>query len=154
MGIDGKEKKEDRGEIIKLICFKLAGEEYALNVMDIQEVIRPQEITVIPQMPEHVLGVINLRGIILPQFDLRKKLQLSCREFDDNTKNVVVKIGNKCFSIIVDEIVDNISMDQSEIDPAPDVKMKISRECIKGLGKLEGRLVTILNLGNIFEEIE
>lgn len=137
----------------QLVCFKLAEEEYAININDIQEVIGVQEITHIPQMPEFVLGVANLRGYVVSVFDLRKKLHLDAKPFDDQTKIVFALVDGTVFGLIVDEILENVTLPESSIDPAPSVKMKISKECIFGLGELEGRMITILNLAKIQEEI-
>ncbi len=141
------------GERQQLVCFKLADEEYAIKITDIQEVIRVQRITPLPQMPEFVLGVINLRGYVISVFDLRKKLHLPAKNFDNKTKIVVAKIEERMFSMIVDEILENVTLEQDRIDPAPTVKMKINRECVLGLGELEGRMITILNLEKIHEEV-
>lgn len=141
------------GERQQLVCFKLADEEYAIKITDIQEVIRVQRITPLPQMPEFVLGVINLRGYVISVFDLRKKLHLPAKGFDNKTKIVVAKIDERMFSMIVDEILENVTLEQNQIDPAPTVKMKINRECVLGLGELEGRMITILNLEKIHEEV-
>lgn len=138
----------------QLVCFKLAEEEYAIKITDIQEVIKIQTITPLPQMPEWVLGVINLRGYVISVFDLRKKLHLQSKAFDDHTKIVVARVGELSFGMIVDEILENITLGQSKIDPAPTVKMKINRECVLGVGSLEGRMITILNLEKINEEIK
>lgn len=140
--------------IVQLVCFKLGGEEYAFDIMDIQEVVRVQEMTHIPQLPDFVLGVLNLRGNIISVFDLRKKLHLPVKPYDNNTKIVVAKVDESIFSMVIDEILENVTMERSGIDPAPNVKMKISRDCIAGLGALEGRIITILDLGRIHDEIK
>ncbi|MBL8013827.1 MAG: purine-binding chemotaxis protein CheW [Candidatus Omnitrophica bacterium] len=140
--------------IVQLVCFKLGGEEYAFDIMDIQEVVRVQEMTHIQQLPDFVLGVLNLRGNIISVFDLRKKLHLPVKPYDNNTKIVVAKVDESIFSMVIDEILENVTMERSGIDPAPNVKMKISRDCIAGLGALEGRIITILDLGRIHDEIK
>ncbi len=144
---------EVQDDLYQLVSFKLAEEEYAFKITDIQEVIHVQAIRGIPQMPEFILGVINLRGNVISVFDLRKKLHLPAKEFDDKTKIVVTKVDDTIISLVVDEIMENITLTQSQVEPAPNVKMKINKECIAGLGKLKGKLITILNLEKIHEEI-
>jgi len=141
-------------EIVQLVCFKLADEEYAVKITDTQEAIRIRHITHIPQTPVFALGVINLRGNILPVFDLRSWLKLPQKEFDHNTRIIIAEVGGNIFSFVVDSILENISLENSQIDPAPSVKMTIDRECVLGLGELEGRMVTILNLKRVQDGIK
>ena len=140
-------------DILQLVCFKLADEEYAIDITRVQEVIRVQTITPVPQMPDFVLGVVNIRGSVVPVFDLRRKFKLAEKEFDSNTKILVVNVNNILHSVIVDEILDNIKLESSSIDPAPSVKMQISRECVLGVGLRENRMIVLLDIDRINEEI-
>ncbi|MFT5207174.1 MAG: purine-binding chemotaxis protein CheW [Candidatus Omnitrophota bacterium] len=137
----------------RLVCFKLADEEYAFDIADMKEVIRLEQITNLPQMPEFCLGVVNLRGQMLSIFDLRKKLGLNARVFNKQTRVIVTAVDSGAIGFVVDEILDHINLNESEIDPPPTVKSNIARECIKGLGRLEGRMITILQLDKIHQEI-
>jgi len=132
--------------ITQLVCFRLADEEYAVDITNVQEVIRIQNVTTVPQMPDFALGVINIRGNIVPVFDLRTLFQLPRKEFDELSKILVVSLNGAMFSMIVDQILDNIKIETSHIDPAPDVKMKMERECISGLGHIGDRMIIILDL--------
>lgn len=134
------------GEVQQFVCFKLAEEEYAVDIRLIQEVIKIPKITPIPQMPEFCLGVINCRGNIIPVFDLRKKFHLSDKPFDSNTRLLVALIDNVAVSVVVDEVLDNIKFNMAQLDPAPTVKMKIEKEYIRGLGELKDRMIIILDL--------
>ncbi len=136
-----------------LVCFKLADEQYGVNITDIQEVIRPQRFTPVPQMPDFAIGVFNIRGSVVPVFDLRRKFKLPSCEFNHNTKIVVANIKGHVFGVVVDEILENIRMEASQVDPAPSVKMHVDRECIYGLGELEGRMIIILNFEKIHDNI-
>ena len=150
-GIDYKES------MIQLVCFKLASEEYAVRITDIQEVIRIRRMTRIPQTPGFALGIINLRGSIIPVFDLCSWLKLPAKASDNETRIIVSRAGGQVFSFVVDAVLENITLDSSQIDHAPSVKMAIDKECVEGLGELEGRMITILNLkkviGNINKEM-
>lgn len=138
----------------QFVCFKLANEEYAVKIIDIQEVIRIGHITRIPQVPPFSLGVINLRGNIVSVFDLRSKLKLQQKPFDNNTKVIIANVDGEVFSFVVDQILENITLDSSQIDSAPSVKMAIDKECVAGLGELEGRMITILNLKKVHEDVK
>ena len=142
-----------KDQVYQLVCFKLADEEYAVKITDIQEVVRIQGITFIPQVPDFTLGVVNLRGNVIPVLDLRKKLHLEERPFDDKTKIMVARVEGVVFGMVIDEILENIKLEGSQIDPAPAVKMKIERECVLGLGELDGRMIIILDLAKIHEGV-
>ncbi|HOX23036.1 MAG TPA: chemotaxis protein CheW, partial [Elusimicrobiales bacterium] len=133
---EAAEESVSTGEVMQLVCFKLAQEEYAVDITRVQEVIKVQRITPVPQMPQFVLGVINIRGSIIPVFDMRKLFKLPEKAFDDLSKILVLKHDNVVISIVVDQILDNIKIERSNIDPAPEVRMKIERECIYGLGEI------------------
>jgi purine-binding chemotaxis protein CheW len=140
-------------EILQLVCFMFADEQYAVDITCVREVIRIQKITHVPQMPDFTTGVINIRGNILPVFDLRKKFGLKEKAFDGRTKMIVVDVDDSQICFVVDEILDNVKISVSSVVPAPNVKMKIKRECIWGIGKLEERMIIILDLRRLNESI-
>ena len=142
------------GEILQFVCFKLADEEYALDIKTVRGVIRVPHITPVPQMPDFCLGVINIRGNIVPVFDLRRRFGLFEKGTDSFTKIIVINVDNLMVSIIVDEIMENIKMEGSKIDPSPAVKMKIERACVKGIGELEDRMLIILDMIKLHEFIK
>ncbi len=144
---------QENGDVVQLVCFRLAEEEYAVDITCVQEVIRIQNVTNVPQMPEFVLGVINLRGNIVPVFDLRMAFQLPQKPFDDHTKILVLNVDGVSFSIIVDEILDNVKLEAYQIDPAPSIKLKMDRECIRGLGEVGERMIIILDTTVVLDVI-
>jgi len=144
-----QEQEMTNEEVMQLVCFKFADEEYAVDITHVREVVRVQRITPIPQMPEFTLGVINIRGFIIPVFDLRKKFGLQENSFDDKTKLLIADIDGDQISFIVDEILDNIKVGLSIIDPSPNVRMQIKRECIRGVAQLENRMIIILDLDKL-----
>ena len=149
-----QEQQEMLETTVQLVCFKLADEEYAVKITDIQEVIRIGHITHIPQTPSFSLGVINLRGNIVSVFDLRAKLKLPQKAFDNNTKIIVANVEGEVFSFVVDEILENVTLEHNQIDATPSIKITIDRECVAGLGELEGRMITILNLKRVHEDVK
>jgi purine-binding chemotaxis protein CheW len=150
---DDQEQMSAAEDVKQLVCFKLADEEYAVEIIRVQEVNRVQKITPVPQMPAFVLGVVNIRGSVVPVFDLRVKFGLPQKEFDKKTKILVITVDTIFMSFIVDEILDNIKLENAQIDPAPNVKMKISKECLSGVGLQDNRMIVILDLDKINEEI-
>lgn len=139
--------------VLQLVCFMFADEEYAVDITNVQEVIRIPKITHIPQMPDFTLGIINIRGNIIPVFDLRKKFGLHEKEADDQSKIIIVNVNNSKICFLVDKILNNVKITTSSIVPTPNVKMKIKRECIKGIGKFEDRMIIILDLFKLNEYI-
>ncbi len=139
--------------ILQLVSFKFADEEYALEIAHIQEVIHVQKITYVPQMPDFSLGVINIRGNIVPVFDLRRKFGLREKAFDEKSKMIVAGVDGTQICFVVDEMLDHIKIDLASLAPAPAAKMKVKRECIAGIGRLEERMIIILDLAKIHESI-
>ena len=139
--------------IKQFVCFKLANEEYGIDIQSIQEVVKVPKMTGIPQMPDFCLGVINSRGNIIPVFDLRKKFYLADNGFNTDTRILVASIDNEAVSFVVDKVLDNVKFDMAQIDPAPTVKMNIDREYIQGLGELEDRMIVILDLDKMHANI-
>ncbi|MBU0650772.1 chemotaxis protein CheW [bacterium] len=141
-------------EVYQFVCFKMGSEEYALDITDVQEVIRYKQITPVPQMPDFTLGVVNIRGSVIPVFDIRKKFRLPEKPVDSFSRIVVVRVNDVNISFIVEEMLDNIKFRKSQIDPVPPVKMAIDKSCIKGIGEFTDRMVIILDLKNIHIEIK
>lgn len=147
------EFEKSQALIKQFVCFKLANEQYGIDIRLIQEVVKVPKITQIPQMPFFCLGVINSRGNIIPVFDLRKKFSLPDKDFSHDTRILVASINNEAVSFVVDQVLDNVKFDMSQVDPAPAVRMNISREYIQGLGELEGRMIVILDLEKMHENM-
>ena len=111
-----EDQAEEYKEVQQFVCFKLADEEYALDIHYVQEVIRVHQITPVPQMPAFCLGVINIRGTVMPVFDLRRLFHLQEREFDSLTKILVATVDNVAISMIVDEILENVKLEIDHMD--------------------------------------
>lgn len=152
--VENKENEPQRIEQDNIyVCFKLSNEEYAVDIKYIQEVIRIPRITHIPQMPDYVLGCVNIRGKILPVFDIRQKLCLPIIPINQLTKLLVVRVEETQISFIIDEVLDNVKLSDKEIDPVPKIKMHLDSKCISGIGVLKGRMIVIANLIKIHKEI-
>ena len=147
------EFEKSEASIKQFVCFKLANEQYGIDIQLIQEVVKVPKITQIPQMPFFCLGVINSRGNIIPVFDLRKKFHLPDKDFSHDTRILVAFINNEAVSFVVDQVLDNVKFDMAQVDPAPTVKMNIGREYVQGLGELEGRMIVILDLEKMHDDM-
>lgn len=128
------------------ICtFYLDGHLFGVDAQTVQEVIRYQEMTRVPQAPPSVSGLINLRGQIVTAIDLRTRLGLKSREPDRLPMNVVVRSDDGAVSLLVDQIGDVIEVDAENFETPPDTLQGPARELVQGAYKLDGRLLLLLN---------
>ncbi|HPB67954.1 MAG TPA: chemotaxis protein CheW [Candidatus Omnitrophota bacterium] len=133
-------------EYLQFVCFKLAEEEYAVDINLITEVIRVVPFTPVPQVPDFCLGLINCRGTILPLFDLRKKVLLPQKPFNAKSRILIAVIDHEECGLIIDEILDNIRVDLRQVDLTKFLAMKIGKEYIRGVARVEDRMIAILDL--------
>lgn len=148
------EEKERANETMQYINFLLAGEEYGVPILQVREIIRHRTLTKIPQSAAFIEGVLNLRGQVIPVFDLRSRFGLPCGERDSGTRIVVVKIEGQVLGFIVDAVTEVLSIPGDSIDPPPPVGAGIDQEFIFGMAKMEDRLIILLDLDRIFSQGE
>lgn len=147
---------EDAGDeveenLLKLLCFKLADEEYAIDIMSMKEIVKLKEFTEVPRSPDFIMGIISLRGIIIPIFDLRKRLGLDAKEYDRDTRIVIATDGSKSWGMIVDAVIQVITVPEESIEPTPAILSGISAEFISGISMYENTLVIIMNIKNVLD---
>ena len=136
-------------ELLQLVGFQLGNEEYGIDILKVQEINRVAEITKIPQSPDFVEGVINLRGNVIPIIDLRKRFHMPEREHDRQTRIVVGEIEGRTVGLIVDAVSEVIRLPANTIEPAPKIVSENQVDYIKGVGKLEDRLLMLLDIDKI-----
>ena len=148
-----KEKQfaEKSDKLLQLVSFKIGSEEFGVDILKVQEINRMVEITKVPQAPHYVEGVINLRGKVIPIVDLRKRFNLELKEYDKNTRIVVVDIGGNIMGLVVDSVSEVLRLPSSTIEPAPEIVTGINSEYIKGVAKLEDRLLIFLDLSKVID---
>ncbi|WP_157150003.1 chemotaxis protein CheW [Brachyspira sp. SAP_772] len=144
--IENNENKVDVENSINLVTFRLGNNEYAIDIMQAKEIIKMEKITLIPNAPDYVEGVINLRGNIIPIVDLKKRFNLEENEGDKNTGIIIVKIDDVDMGIIIDAISKVVSIATSNIQPPPPMLSGIGQKYIKGVAKLEDKLLVVLDL--------
>lgn len=140
--------------ILQIVVAELAKEEYGIPIMQVQEIIKPPEITRIPNMPEFIEGIINLRGKIIPVVDLRKRFHLEKKEMTDATRVIVTNIEGSAVGLVADSVSDVIRLAQDAIDPIPAMMAQIDSQFINGVGKLDKRIIILLNIVKIFNDLE
>jgi purine-binding chemotaxis protein CheW len=141
-------------EMKQYISFIVADETYGMELLRVREVIRVREITWIPRAPSFVKGIINLRGDVIPIIDLRDKFGLEAREHTAATRVVVVEVDGRLMGMVVDAASQVVRIPVSQIDPPPPVMGGRSQEFITGVGKLDKRLVILLNVDGILSSEE
>src|SRR5271170_5032283 len=138
--------------IIQLVGFRLDNEDYAIAITKIQEIILMKPITRIPQVPEFIEGLINLRGSVIPIVNLRKRFGLPARQVDDETRTIVVNIHDKTVGCIVDAVTQVMRINRDQIQPPPLSVLAVAHQYISGLARLDERLLIILDIEQLFDE--
>jgi purine-binding chemotaxis protein CheW len=147
-----EEMKEER---IQLVSFKIGNEEHGINVLKVREIIRMSNITRVPNTPDYIEGVINLRGKVIPIISLRKKFYLPEVENDSRTRIIVMDMDNELMGFIVDSVAEVVRIAISEIQPPPPIVTSgIDQECISGVIDHADRLLVLLNLEKMFSSQE
>jgi purine-binding chemotaxis protein CheW len=134
----------------KYLTFALGAEEYGLPVLKVREIIKIMDITQVPQVPEHVRGVINLRGRVIPVIDLRLKFGFAVRENTAQTCIIVVDVALLgMIGIVVDSVSEVLNVASADIDRAPDFGAHVSTDYILGLAKVKGTVKILLDLDRV-----
>jgi purine-binding chemotaxis protein CheW len=144
-------KAEERAG--KYLTFRLGQEEFGVRVIKVREIMGIQQITAVPQMPEYLRGVINLRGKVIPVIDLRLKFGLPPLEYSQRTCIVVVQVEGEAGDIQVGVIVDTVSevlnLTGSDIEDTPDFGAKLATPLILGMAKLKGKVKMLLDIDRV-----
>ncbi len=133
-------------DVLQLVGFMIAGEEFGVDILKVQEIIRPLEITRVPNAPAFVEGVINLRGRIIPVIDLRKRFGLPAHTDDEAMRILVVELQDKVVGFVSDAVREVLRVEADVIEPAPDLAVGIDAHYIESVAKLKGRLVILLDM--------
>lgn len=138
----------------KYLTFALAGEEYALPVLGVREIMKVLDITAVPQAPPHVKGVINLRGKVIPVVDLRLKFGFPPQDYDERTCIIVVEValpaGRVMMGVVVDAVSEVLTVTAAEIEATPEFGEHVNTDFMKGVAKVKGTVKFLLDLDCIF----
>lgn len=139
---------------IQIACFRLGDDLYAVDIMRIKEIIRPQKLTALPKSPPFVEGVLNLRGTVIPVIDLRKRFDFPISVHDKNTRLLIVTLGRQLLGLGVDEVTEVITVHVKDIKPPPQVVNGVSTEYLVGVCLAKDSLIMLLNLDKILTDRE
>src|SRR6266536_4097049 len=152
-GAAGLDHRQTHHDLIQLVSFHVGGEEFGLEILRVQEIIRIQQLTRVPNSPTFVDGVINLRGKIIPVIALRRCFSLEDRPHDKQTRIVVVEVNGSVLGFIVDSVSEVLRIPVETIEPPPRLD-KVEREYVSGVGKLEDRLLILLDVDRLMSGSE
>lgn len=137
----------------KFLIFALGNEFYGIEIMYVTEIIGIQEITEIPELPDYIRGIINLRGKIIPVMDVRLRFKKDLREYNDRTCIVVVDMKDISVGLIVDSVSEVISIEEENIVSPPELN-KVTNRYIKGIGKVANDVKLILDCDKLLNDEE
>jgi purine-binding chemotaxis protein CheW len=153
MSITNQTKNEST-EILQLVSFNIGEEEFGVDILLVQEINKYVQITKVPNSPGFVEGVINLRGKVIPIIDLRTRLGMAKREPDKDTRIIVVELEGRTIGFIVDAVSEVLRIPASITEAPPELVAGIDSEFIKSVGKLEDRLLILIDLNKILTKDE
>jgi purine-binding chemotaxis protein CheW len=136
-------------ELIQLVSFNIGGEEFGVDILKVQEINRMLDVTRVPNTPEYVDGVINLRGKVIPIIDLRRRFNMERKDHDKNTRIVVVELSGVVVGFVVDAVSEVLRIPKSVTEPPPPIVAGIQADYITAVGKLEDRLLILLDLEKV-----
>lgn len=142
---------EDEEEVRQWLAFSLGDEDYALDITTIREIIKPREITDIPRAPEFLLGIISLRGTIIPVFDLKNRLKLGRGELVPDSRIIVCQHEERAAGLLVDRIAQVVNLPLRAIEPPPAVLSGLDRELVAGVGRHQGKMMVLLQLSHVLD---
>ena len=149
--------EENDDEVLenKFLMCKLGNEVYGIDIKHVTDIIELQKITEVPDMPDYVKGVINLRGQVIPVIDMRLRFKMQAREYDDRTVITVVQIQNNSIGFIIDTATEVQDIPEKDIDPPPKFQGNESKQkYIFGLGKVESDVIILLDIEKLGGEAD
>lgn len=140
-------------EELQLVVFNIDQEVFGVDITQVREIIKLTEITTMPNCPEHVEGVINLRGQITTVMDLRKRLGAKVNDATEHTRIIIIESGNQILGMIVDAVTEVLRISNKDIDSSDGISSSFG-EYIRGVGKLNKRLLILLDLNKLISDTE
>ena len=151
------DRKKDKNMVkeLQVVIFRLAGEEYGLDISQAREIIRVPNITPMPKAPSFIEGVINLRGQIIAVMDLAERFGLNRSARTEKARIVIAEIKGNMLGLVVDEVSEVLRISESDIDPAPEaIQSQIHADFIKGVGRLKDRIIVLLDVDRVLSHEE
>jgi purine-binding chemotaxis protein CheW len=154
MDISAQGQKKGNDELLQLVSFSIGSEEFGVDILRVQEINRMLDVTRVPNAPEYVDGVINLRGKVIPIVNIRRRFGMDRKERDKSTRIVVVELKGQVVGFLVDGVREVLRIPKSIIEPPPALLGTVKSDYITAVGKLEDRLLILLDLEKILTASE
>ena len=138
----------------EFLTFTLGAEDYGVDILKVQEIRGYDTVTRIPDAPDFIKGLINLRGTIVPVIDLRLKFKLGAAAYDSFTVMIILNVGGRVIGMVVDSVSDVIALDSSQIKPPPELGSAMDVRYLAGLGTLDQRMLIILDIEKLLSSAE
>jgi len=138
----------------KFLTFSIGKEDYGIEISHVTEIIGIQAITEVPELPEYIKGIINLRGKIIPVMDVRLRFRKSAKEYNDRTCIIVVDIQEVSVGLIVDTVNEVMNIEDENIVPPPDMKTGFRNRYVKGIGKVGSDVKLLLDCEKLLSDQE
>ncbi|MDD5067708.1 MAG: chemotaxis protein CheW [bacterium] len=139
---------------LQLILFTINQVEYAVNIKNVVEVIKIMPLTILPEAPRFIKGVVNLRGKVVPIMDLRQRFGIDVSQNTKKTSVIIVRVQNSEIGIIVDSVIDVLNLHSDTVEPSLPVIEGLKSEFVDGVAKAEKKLIVIINIEKIFTSHE
>ena len=137
-------------ELLELLSFQLGEEIYAVPLIRIQQIIKPRPVTYVPRAPEYIMGIISLRGSIIPVFDLKRRLGLGASEVGRKSRIIIIKLNEKVLAgLLVDQVLEVARVGSETLEPTPAVFTGVEGEFIEGIARYRGKMLIVLNLSQV-----
>jgi len=147
------QKTQEVSTSLQIVCFKIGNEEYGVDILQVQEILKIPKITKLPKSRAYIIGVMDLRGKVIPIIDLGKRFGIIA-DLANSNRAIVVDIEGKQVGLAIDSVSHVIKVDSGDIEPPPPVVKGISGKYIVGIAKLKSGFVVILDINQIFSAEE
>lgn len=153
--IEGLMDDDDEGEggKKKFLLFRLGDEEYGMDIAKVQGIEEVQKITPVPEMPEYVMGVVNLRGAVIPVIDLRTRFGMEFRPYDDRTCLILTIVGGRTIGSLVDTVTIVSDVDDADIEPPPSFSGEQKERFISGLAKIGDDVKILIDTDTLVQDV-
>lgn len=143
---------EMSGETVQFLTFQVGSSEYGVDIMTVREIKGWSETTRLPNMPDFMRGVINLRGVVVPIFDLRCRFNMGVTEANPKNVVIILAVGDRTIGILVDAVSDILTINSDEIKPPPTTETQVDAAFVSGLISVEERMVVLLLVDKLFDK--
>lgn len=146
-----QDKELESGEVVQFVSFTVGESEYCVDIMSVREIKGWADVTTLPNTPEYVRGVLNLRGVIVPIFDLRCRFHQGLTDASPLHVVIIVAVGDRVMGLLVDTVSDIITVNTDDILPAPTLEKKVEERFLEGLITVQKRMVALLTIERLFD---